>query len=269
MKTLILTPNRRLNCGMYQLAKDLAKEFDGEVKTKKDKLLYEDLYNNEYKQVITLMYPMHKHGKHLKENYGIKWICYDQKIPSITKTYFPNFWRRQVMRYINWRNNVTMQGADEYWDVTEREQKPRWTEKTTKEIFNFPVGTYNKHFAQYRLTEEKWEYALYVGRKTDYKNFEWLWKTMDELKIPFIIPPENCSDEEIHTYYSHAKMFVTASIWEGYGRPVMEAESLGIPAVSFDTDAHKRNTKLGICVENHNFNALKESIKIVCERETK
>ncbi len=34
MKTLILTPNKNEMCGMYQLAKDLAKEFDGDIKTK-------------------------------------------------------------------------------------------------------------------------------------------------------------------------------------------------------------------------------------------
>src|SRR3990167_6392703 len=83
----------------------------------------------DYEQVITLLYPMHKHGKYLKENYGFKWICYNQGIPPITKIYFPNFFRRQAMRYVNWRNNTTIQGADEYWDVTKRPQKPRWTEK--------------------------------------------------------------------------------------------------------------------------------------------
>ena len=34
MKTLILTPNKTEMCGMYQLVKDLAKEFNGFVATK-------------------------------------------------------------------------------------------------------------------------------------------------------------------------------------------------------------------------------------------
>ena len=231
MKTLILIPNKNEMCGMYQLAKDLAKEFDGDIMTKGDMILYEDLYEN-YKQVITLMYPMHKHGKYFKKNFGIKWLCYNQGIPPVTKTYFPNFWRRQAMRYINWRNNATMQGADEYWDVTEREQKPKWTEKL-KSISNAGLNRQN--------------YALYLGRRIDYKNFEWLKKTMKELQIQFEYS-ENWDDRNVYDWLSNAKMLVTASLWEGYGRPVMEAEALGIPAVAYDVGSHKRHIKKGICV---------------------
>ena len=49
------------------------------------------------------------------------------------------------MKYIAWRNNVTMQGADEYWDVTEREQKPRWSER---KVAKAPLS----------------DYAIYLGR---------------------------------------------------------------------------------------------------------
>ena len=253
MKTLILTPNIKLNCGMFQLAQDLAKEFDGEVVTRKDSQVLENIELNKinYDQIITFLYPMHYYGKIAKKDYKKNWVCYNQGIPPITKTYFPNFWRRQAMRYINWRNNATMEGADEYWDVTEREQKPRWAEK------HKDAG---KHIAE--------DFAIYIGRTTDYKNFKWLQKTMQELDI-LLYHPENVSDDVLHLNLSNARMLVTASIWEGWGRPVHEAESLGIPAVSFDTGAHKKNTKLGICVENHNFIALKEAIKTIWEMESK
>lgn len=238
MKTLILTPNKNEMCGMYQLAKDLAKEFDGVILTKGARIntgfdVTELNHIYSFDTIITLLYPMHKHGKRLRYIYKdrIKWICYDQKIPPITKTYFPNFWRRQAMRYISWRNNATMQSADEYWDVTEREQKPRWIYKS---ILPLPTG-----FSE--------EYALYLGRITDYKNFDWLKKTMEELNIP-IIHPENEPDHIIWQLLSNTSLLVTASLWEGYGRPVMEAEALGIPAVAYDVGAHKRHIKKGICV---------------------
>lgn len=229
MKTLILTPNKTEMCGMYQLAKDLAKEIDGSIMTK------EDYHNSiEYDKVISFLYPMHHIAKTIKENYGTYWICYNQGIPPITKTYFPDFWRRQAIRYINWRNNITTKGADEYWDITEREQKPRWTKKSDLgglDIKKLGFG----------------DYVLYLGRTTDYKNFEWLQKTMQELKIK-LHHPKNVSDKVIHHYLSNAKMLVTASIWEGYGRTVMEAEALGIPAVAYDVGAHKKHIKKGICV---------------------
>ena len=84
MKTLILTPNKNEMCGMYQLAKDLAKELDGEILTKKDTIYWDR------KKVITLLYPMHKYGKKLQKG-GAKWIVYDQKVPPVTKQNFPNF----------------------------------------------------------------------------------------------------------------------------------------------------------------------------------
>ncbi|MEK6883413.1 MAG: hypothetical protein AABY22_27545, partial [Nanoarchaeota archaeon] len=105
-----MTPYKKINCGMYQLAKDLAKEFDGDIMFKNSD--FENVDFGVYDEIITLMYPMHYYGKMLKFNH-VKWICYNQGIPPVTKTYFPNFWRRQSMRYINWRNNSTMKGADE------------------------------------------------------------------------------------------------------------------------------------------------------------
>ena len=89
--TLILTPNKTEMCGMYQLAKDLAKELDGDIFYKKSfKLYWRNVYFVSYDKVITLLYPMHWYGSKLKE-IGLKWICYDQKIPPVTKLYFPNF----------------------------------------------------------------------------------------------------------------------------------------------------------------------------------
>ena len=92
MKTLILTPNRETVCGMYQNAVDLAKELNGDIYTKGEKM--EEWEIGLYNQVITFLHPVHKSGRFLKENYGLKWICYDQKVPPPTKksaTQSPSF----------------------------------------------------------------------------------------------------------------------------------------------------------------------------------
>ena len=268
MRTLILTPNRNLCCGMYQLAKDLAKEFDGDIKTrtainrphpytKDGNWIYNQAWK--YERVITFLYPMHQHGKYFKKHYGTKWICYNQGIPPVTKTYFPNFWRRQAMKYINWRNNITMKGADEYWNVTEREQKPRWTEK--KELdYRFVENIKMHKLLQFGNADVSSAYAIYLGRTTDYKNYIWLKQTVKELKI-LLIHPENLSDDIIHALLSNAKMLVTASIWEGYGRSVNEAQALKIYTVCFDTGAHDRLVKYGSVVPNCNFELFKQKIK--------
>jgi len=241
MKTLILTPNKNVMCGMYQLAKDLAKEHDGVILTKSQIEL--DKWDFDFEQIITLFYPMHKFGKIAKE-YGKKWICYDQGIPPVTKKYFPKFWRRQYMKCFSLVNTRSMEGADEYWDIGRREQKPRWLKKS--EVRHVNLG-YNG------------DYALYLGRTTDYKNYDWLVKTMEKLDIR-LIHLNNCSDNVVHEWLSNAKLLVTASLWEGYGRPVMEAQALGIPTVSYDTGTHKKHTKKGYCVPVGDENAFKQAV---------
>ena len=237
-------------CGMYQLAKDLAKEFDGDILTKKDNPLLNDITFTHYDKVISLLYPMHNIAKKMKKA-GAYWICYDQKIPPTTKLYFPNFWRRQYMKVFTWLNNRSMKGADEYWDVTEREQKPRWTEKIKLERELIELTIFD--------LEPNKKYAIYLGRTTDYKNFDWLHKTMEELEIP-LIHPKNLTDDEIYILLSNAEMLVTASLWEGYGRGVSEAENLGIPAISYDIGAQKRNTTKGICVPLGDEESFKKAV---------
>ena len=255
VKTLILTPNKTEMCGMYQLAKDLAKDLKGDIRTKAD---INEVKWQDYDEVITMLYPIHLYGK-VAQRQGVKWICYDQGIPPVTKTYFPNFWRRQAMKYISWRNNVTKKGADEYWDVTEREQKPRWSKKVLLPKYYEGVKII------LRGTDVTKPYSIYIGRTMDYKNYEWLQETMNNLGIKLILP-ENEPDEVIHILLSNAKMLVTASLWEGYGRPVMEAEALGIPAVAYDVGTHKKHIKKGVCVPLGDEKAFKKAVLEVWNR---
>lgn len=118
-----------------------------------------------------------------------------------------------------------MQGADEYWDVTEREQKPRYKGRL------IDPGS---------VSEEQESYATYIGRRIDYKNFDRLEKIMEELNIPFRPSKPNSTDKDIHVLLSNAKLLVTASLWEGYGRTVMEAQALDIPVVCYDVGAHNK-----------------------------
>lgn len=252
MKTLILTPNKNEMCGMYQLAKDLAKEFDGTIKTKGDGFERFTYISRNFDTVISFLYPMHWWAKRYK-TYGLKWICYDQGVPPVTKENFPNIFRMIYMSYFEIMNKRSMKGADEYWELPIREQKPRWTEKK-KDFVNDMLNPF-------------FPYATYIGRRTDYKNFDWLQKTMKELDIPFEPSQPNSTDDEIYELLSGAKLLVSASLWEGYGRPVMEAEALGIPAIAYATGTHAKHIKKGICVPLGDEEGFKEAIREVWENE--
>lgn len=248
MKRLILTPNKNEMCGMYQLAKDLTKELNADIGTKSF-----DFKLTNYDEIITFLYPMHLEGRYFKDEGLGKWICYDQKVPPPTKKYFPKFHRRMCMKWFYWANERSKKGADKYWELSEREQKPFFEGK------KYPIFTVDNGIDLLK------PYALYVGRTTDYKNFDWLQKTMKELNID-LKHPKNISKILLYSYYINAKIFVSASLWEGYGRPVMEAEALGIPAVAYNVGTHKKHIKKGICVPVEDEEAFKEAVKKIWEK---
>ena len=70
-------------------------------------------------------------------------------------------------------------------------------------------------------------------------------------------------DDGINALLSHAKLFITASEWEKFGRPCQEAQALNIPVVAFDVGRYKEIVgKIGgIVVEAGNKKAFKEAIK--------
>lgn len=239
MATLILTPTRKNNCGMFNLAKNL----DGDIFT----LMFSnpvyrlfpvfDFYRfwkvmlKGYDEIITFIYPMHLFGRQAKSAH-VKWIVYDQKIPPARL--FKNFFRRQYIKLFTFMNNWSQLGASNYWELSEIEQ-----ELTT--------------------TRRKKHYAIYLGRTEGYKNFTWLKATMKRLGIP-LEHPVNDSDDLVFAKLSNAKLLVTASEWEGYGRPVAEAQIMGIPTVCFDTGTHKQHCTHGIVVENGNKYKFEQAI---------
>ena len=240
MKRIILTPNPNEMCGMYNVAKTLNGDIGTLYHSNSKKSLYklfphaDLLFPNfklqDYDEVITLLYPMHLFGRRAKKQ-GKKWIVYDQKVPE--PRYFKSFWKRLYIKLFTKLNNQSMKGADEYWELSEKQQLP--------------------------LFKGKKNYAIYLGRDEDYKNVKWLKQTMKDFGIP-LVHPQNVDTDVVHALLSNAKLLVTASEWEGYGRPVMEAQALGIPVVCFDVGTHKQNVTKGFVVTNRLFNKLHDKI---------
>jgi len=50
----------------------------------------------------------------------------------------------------------------------------------------------------------------------------------------FVIEKRNCSDAELETYLRHAQALLFPSFAEGYGLPLVEALSLGVPVIASD-----------------------------------
>jgi glycosyltransferase involved in cell wall biosynthesis len=52
---------------------------------------------------------------------------------------------------------------------------------------------------------------------------------------PWIILTDYASDELIHALYSHAKAFIFPTYYEGFGIPILEAYSYGLPVITSNT----------------------------------
>lgn len=110
----------------------------------------------------------------------------------------------------------------------------------------------NSDFLSARFDKSKKPYLLYVGRRSDYKNFKILLKAFNalnlkkdfdlvcfgggmflkselvefkKLQIEDSIKYTEGSDEALCSYYKNAHIFIYPSLYEGFGFPVLEAMS--------------------------------------------
>ncbi|MCL5771808.1 MAG: glycosyltransferase family 4 protein [Actinobacteria bacterium] len=105
--------------------------------------------------------------------------------------------------------------------------EPRKNFKTLIKAFN----VFKKSFT------ESGNYCLVIAGKTGWKSEE----TFEEYKKSSfkeeIIFTGEVSDEELVTLYNQASLFVYPSIFEGFGLPVLEAMSCGLPVITTDTSS--------------------------------
>lgn len=102
------------------------------------------------------------------------------------------------------------------------------------------------------------DFALFVGRRDEYKNFLTILQPLAELHIPLRIvgPALNqqelaalkktgidyqylglVSDEELNCLYNKALFLCYPSLYEGFGLPVLEAQMAGCPVLAFNASS--------------------------------
>ncbi|MBF2708190.1 glycosyltransferase family 4 protein [Flavobacterium soyangense] len=128
------------------------------------------------------------------------------------------------------------------------------------------------------------DYILSVSSHHPRKNFERLVKAFklikqDNLKLCIIgnmnknfnsteleiednvIYLQNISDCELIEYYKHSKLFVFASIYEGFGIPIIEALKVGVPICISDIPVfHEICQESALYFDPYNINDIKDKI---------
>ncbi len=104
----------------------------------------------------------------------------------------------------------------------------------------------------FKLVKEKFPAAtlVVVGKHTFQKYSRQLQKTAAE--IGGVIFAGFVADEELPAYYCICDVYATASMWEGFDIPIVEANACGKSAVAFDVGSHSEVLKKGMLVKAGN-----------------
>jgi len=112
-------------------------------------------------------------------------------------------------------------------------------------------------------------YLIIVG-KAVYPGYE---KTLRRIADNNVIFAGEVSDEELPYYYAACDVYATATLWEGFNIPLVEAQACGKPVVAFDTGPHPEvvdDGRTGILVPQGDTVSLSSAIiKLLQDRELK
>lgn len=131
---------------------------------------------------------------------------------------------------------------------------PKYADKPMSVAYNAPVN-----ISHLPATKKSLDFLLYVGARDDYKNFLFAVKLAKESNSPIKIAGAPLTSEErrkvasitdsrieLHVYpdekelctlYANAKALVFMSEYEGFGIPIVEAQSMGCPVLALRRSA--------------------------------
>ncbi|MBU89935.1 hypothetical protein CMO94_00205 [Candidatus Woesearchaeota archaeon] len=251
---------------------------------------YKKLKN--YDMVISHFYPMNWIAYLARRKYNIKYIYFNHGI-NITGL-LNNVWQRIYMKLFSFFTNITLKNVDEAYSVSKYlkddlkkvsglDSKVVYN-KIDKKRFNQKVKG-NKIKKKYNLKNNK--VLLYVGRIAPHKGIHLLLKSFNivkkqipNLKLLIVGKPTFNNyfkklkktankdviftgfvpDENLPYYYAACDVYVTASLWEGFNLPAVEAQACGKPVVAFKIGAHEEIVKKGILTEKGNVKEFSESV---------
>ena len=153
--------------------------------------------------------------------------------------------------------------------------KKRFNKKVNKEkirkkynIKNEPVllyvGRLSPHkgihllIEAFKLVQKQYPQAkLIIAGKHTFKKYSEKLKKLANKNVIFtgFVP-----DKELPHYYAACDIYTTASLWEGFDIPIVEAYNTGKPSIALNIGSHPEVIKKGILVEKNNTQAFAEAI---------
>lgn len=227
--------------------------------------------------IYSHQYPMNWLAYLAKRFYRVKYVYYNYGIaPSWT---FSNFIERTYMRLITFLANWTIKRADGAISISQFLQQR--LEKETgliSEVAYPKIDISQFHEGLDGLpVREKYNLGsspllVYIGRISPHKGvhllieafnlvrqeipdakllivgkhtFPGYSKKLKELADDSVIFAGYVSDEELPHYYAACDVYTTATMWEGFNLPLVEAQACGKPVVAFNMGPHPEVVKDG------------------------
>lgn len=231
------------------------------------------IINNESNSYLSLKRYINPSINHIKEPFifhsSYYRTCNNNYAINITTVhdFTYEFYEKGIKRLIHsWQKNKAIRNSDYIICISENTKKdllyflPDIDEKKIKIIYN---GVSNDYFPKTDIIDlkipfKKNEYILFVGARTEYKNFklavEAIAKTnlnlvivgppLNEVEIKFVtdtIKDNNkyyCTgridNHDLNDLYNCAYALLYPSVYEGFGIPVIEAQKAGCPVIAYN-----------------------------------
>jgi 1,2-diacylglycerol 3-alpha-glucosyltransferase len=249
-----------------------------------------------FDKIICHQYPMTVLGYKAKKKYGTKYLYYDAGVayPEL----FKSFVERNYLRLFNWFTWITVKNADEAISISKFLSEILRKEtglKSRVEYVKIDKKRFKKGIPK-GIIRKKYKVGtsplcVYVGRISPHKGIHLLIKAFNlvlkdvpnakliivgkrtfgrygrELEIlankvnkNAIIFTGFVSDKEVPYFYTDADLYTTATLWEGFDMPIVEAAYCGTPTVAFNIGAHPEVMEMGKLVKLGNINEFSKAI---------
>ncbi|MBU0980239.1 MAG: glycosyltransferase family 4 protein [Nanoarchaeota archaeon] len=244
-----------------------------------------------YDLVVSHFYPMNIIAKRAKKLLKIRYQYYNAGVswPRL----FKNPLERLYMQVFTWLSNSTAKGCDEAISISNfmREELLRET-GIDSEVKYIPVDKKFNAKVSGKVVRDKYKLGkdpvlLYLGRISPHKGVHLLIEAykLAKQKIPGlklmitgkhtfpaysrklkrmadegVIFTGFVADEKLPGLYGACSLYTTASLWEGYDIPVVEAQACGKKVVAFDAGSHKEVVKKGLLVKSGDVEGFSKAI---------
>ncbi|MBI2664076.1 glycosyltransferase family 4 protein [Candidatus Woesearchaeota archaeon] len=235
----------------------------------------------DYDKVVSFLYPMTILAANAKKKYGKRYTYYNVGVAHAGL--FSNVFEKLYMRLFNALTNFTVRNADDAVSISkflaDELKKETGLNSSVKHV-KVDSNKYNKKLSKSKIAAvvEKHKLSrpiiLYVGRISPHKGIHLLLKAFRIVKekIPnatLVVVGKHTfgkyskqlqknrggvvftgfvPDEELPYYFGACDVYATASLWEGFDIPAVQAQMCGKEVVAFDVGSHPEVVNKGILV---------------------